>query len=250
LKYAALQFVELKVLGSRILFQCIAGLFLLHCSSSSLLAQTINDARNPVYQLEYGMGMSAQFFGYSKVNSGTSLALSAQDPDLNPQGLGIPLYLNIILRNGWGIEFSPTIRRDHISYRGVDLSRENSVDSWILDHHFSILHRFQAQYLNSPLIGLGFSIISPGQSTDGLISFRRPNSNVDVVSDLRTDFQFSGLHLFMRWDLFRKGILLEPKLLFVPAGNISYKPHAAFTLMHFITVKFALSRWIAEGKSI
>lgn len=238
----------IKMLGSaRLLLKVAIVLCMTVFSIVPLLARQKEDVGGKKARFEYGIGFCAQFFGYSKTSPNSFMSISG-DPHLNPQGLGMPLYVNVFLPHGWGVEYSPTLRKDHIRYLDSRPARDNLANEWMIDHHFSMLSRLQANDIHSPVIGIGFSIISPGETTDGPIRFSRTNPGRGIIGDPEIDLQFSGLHLLMRWDLFRSGLWLEPKLMFVSAGNISYKLNAAFTMMHFITVKYALSRYISKAK--
>ncbi|MEQ8714472.1 MAG: hypothetical protein RIC80_15745, partial [Cyclobacteriaceae bacterium] len=219
----------------------LIGLIDTHCE-----ARQKDEGGNRLYSLEYGVGLSGQFILANKRNPNISVTLS-QIPNRNPQGLGLPVYIHFFLKNGWGLEYAPTIRYDHIRFTENTIFDQNSINEWIIDHHFSLLLRLAKDDPSSPVVGFGYSIISTGKSVEGGVTFSNsfPGSPIFRLNEI--NYQFSGWHFLMRWNLFDLGLRIEPKLLFVSGGKISYKPNSTLTIMSVVSLKYALSRLFSKS---
>ena len=224
--------------------------FLLFIPSSVFSQDEINKRS---IELSFSIGCSIQFF---------ALEHFLQQPSIprydgsftfagggNEDGFGVPIAFKVYdTRWGVGLAYEPTIRYDIVKPAGFFLVSgppSKNVYGLFVDHHFSAYHKFSPTQLlfhklKKPIpmyVGVGYSMISPGQSYD--YSWKLYDKQTQTVTNgSKVDLSFNGIHALFGIQVYKR-FSLETKFIHVPQNQIIYKMYQS-TNMVIIKVAYQI----------
>lgn len=203
------------------------------------LAQTGNaESNKPVQRFSFSVGFNFQSFTLSKVTHGIYKDVVLGASSVNATGVGLSTGVNFSLSSRFMFRYAPTWRYDVIearSYFGWPVPKDKY--GFFSDHHFSIVRSFTVKgvsFIKQPVyIGVGYSIISLGQSWKQYwqITYAGPPPYSRTGSGI--SFQFEGYHFFIDIPVY-KNFYIEPKLLYVPKGQIVYEAYQRAYMFHLL----------------
>ena len=222
--------------------KAIVFLLILCPSLASGFVKQDSAAKNK--RFEYGFGVSVQFLLYADKNESVlGHFISQPYPGRNAQGPGMSLFLGAYTNNGLGFEYSPTLRYAYIRLLHMRNSNGQLIGngpverSFVLDHHFSLVYRKNSTGKRPKYFGIGYSIISTNKGYEG--AFLIQGNAGAVLTAKYINLEFSGFHALARFEIMDH-LSIEPRFLYVPPGNIEYRPENTFSIFSLLSVRYSI----------
>jgi hypothetical protein len=223
----------------RIINLLIGGflLFSTHCYSQAEGDQKVEILFSP--GLSFQSFTDIFFINRDYEHVWTSIGL---DGESNAQGFGLPLPIHCYfpLRN-LGVRYEPVLRYDVVvpknPYRSVTDPQTKDKFGFFADHHLTVYRKFgfSKGSSKSHIMGLGYSLISPGLSynRDWIIT---NFTHGTVMTGNKVDLSFGGGHIFFSSKIYRD-LYANGRLIYIPKNNIIYN-YSLASMMFSITLEY------------